>query len=136
MAHQNHLAYKRSLLMGEWALQTLRSDAKLFATVAKVSHIWREKGEAIYKMWIALHGVIAAHEYALRCPSKCIAQRWGSAHASAKFLLKPPRNQTVEVLQAVLLDSGEGKAKRQRVAHNPLDEVGQESYQAWATKFG
>ena len=48
LSHQNHLAWKRNVLVSESSLKFLGSECKYFPSIAKVVNIWRDSGRAIF----------------------------------------------------------------------------------------
>ncbi len=59
---------------------------KYYATLTKLSHIWRDHGPTVFHIWSRLFGLPEAHTHARKLLPRCIAGRWGTVSATEDHL--------------------------------------------------
>ncbi len=98
--HASQLWVRSGLfLVDAWARQYYSEEYrfKYFATLSKISHLWRENAVAIYRLFREEFDACTAVMFGSKIPSRCIAGRWQSCHATEKNILEvgPERLTTV-----------------------------------------
>ena len=120
-------------------MAVMRADLVVHNSVATCCNIWREYGAQIYKAWALEIGAVSAQSHALRAPSKCLTQRWGSSHESQVFLVRPPHGRVMSVLTKVL--EATSNKRRRKIEDKPydvhdLDEDKAQARDEYTPKFG
>ena len=104
--HQGHLAIKAQLETIDWYLVSWNCSWRYFSAIAKICHLWRDNGRAIFQLWVLKHGPVSAMKFARRLPPKPIAGRWGTLSLCEKRTLSAPASVLCDVLGDICRSSG------------------------------
>lgn len=116
--HASQLWVRSGLfLVDAWARQYYSEEYrfKYFATLSKISHLWRENAVAIYRLFREEFDACTAVMFGSKIPSRCIAGRWQSCHATEKNILEvgPERLTTI---QSAVFENQENRCQARRLA--------------------
>lgn len=103
--HQLQIVIKNALLLIDYYLKLIGRSWKYYATVAKLSHLWRNNARSVFTGWNTMHGATSALQYAKALPPKPIAGRWGLITRSEDKLFAAPAAVLYPVLCSVLFDN-------------------------------
>lgn len=85
---------------------------KYFASLAKISHFWRQNVGKFIELWEKIHGFTSdTHQYR-RFPLTVCGGRWGSVDTMEAFLLQRGRKRLVPVLVAMLSSAMKAEPKK------------------------
>ena len=147
--HQFHLIVKDGLEMIDAFLAELSSTckhpclsagfAKYFASIAKITHYWRENASRFVDLWEATHGVHCGGIKYTLYPLKVVAGRWGSVDAAESFLLargcKLLRPVLLKLLSKTMKVDKSAARARQGPALADDDDDEREAYHIRMTKW-
>jgi hypothetical protein len=135
MMHHGQNIYKTGLLATDRWLKGRGIGFKYYSSLAKISHLLRDKATAVFNSAIALFGTKVAMDHTRRIFPSCIAGRWGSCSAVEKRLVSMGREIVVPVLVHVL-----SKASTELVPAiadaTTLDDISVEENTAYRQKIG
>ena len=123
--HQYHLIVKEQLVLVDRFLQSVEQvfkgghPTKYFASIAKISHYWRERVSPFVDTWEKMFGCTADVNYR-RYPLQVVAGRWGSVDSAEEFFLARGKARLKPVLLALL--SSAMKAKKTDKSDKAQDE--------------
>ena len=137
LLHQYQLMVKGELTLLDTLFKSLfKADYQYFGALCKVMIVWREYARDIYDVW-AEDNVLEAHDFARLVPPKCIRGRWGAISRCQEFILRPPAGRLVTILTKAFEAMSKKRTSKKRKTPAPvLDEVGQESTEAFRVKMG
>lgn len=108
LMHQAQLATKSSLtLIDLYLAGSFKKGWKYFATVSKLSHLWRAEARRVFTTWVTCLGTVSAVKHARTLPPKPIPGRWGTITRSEQGLFGAGVQSLAVLEQAVLRDGGE-----------------------------
>eukprot|EP00969_Alexandrium_andersonii_P177000 7826042-Alexandrium_andersonii.AAC.1 len=156
--HACQLIVQSSLRLVDQWLQRSGIAWKLFASLAKLSLVWRDNASDVYKIWLLLWGGLSGNSAAKTKFPRCIAGRWGSIASVTGRLRRTGQEQTTAVIRWLLgdrsgitpqglqssvadplpLDDRYGPADRNNVDSSvvAVDELGLEAQEAYRRKMG
>eukprot|EP00969_Alexandrium_andersonii_P285497 12621939-Alexandrium_andersonii.AAC.1 len=66
LMHQCQKAVEKSLKLADSFLAKMNHSSKYFASMAKVTNLWRENITKIFRAWAECHSAVAAVEFGKR----------------------------------------------------------------------
>ena len=101
LEHQAHLIGLGALKLIDAALKCHGRKWKYFASLAKVSNVWRDTSPAIYREWTYQHGLESSQAHACKLIPKCCAGRWQNVETQEKLLNAAGKEKLTPVFLAV-----------------------------------
>lgn len=132
MFHAGHLVCKSGLALMDLTLKKFDKKYGYFATLAKLTNLWRDKAKAIFQAWANSYGKPSAMNAAVHIPGRCLAGRWGSVSDAEVFLQRANVSMAQVVLRQVLVKRKGGKTGGE---HADIDEVSLEEQAAYSDRI-
>ena len=136
--HISHLITKDHLRLSDGFMENhFKIPYRLFSSLAKLVHVWRDNVALMRKCLEVDHGVEAAVQYGMRLPPRCLAGRWGSIWETVVFLHAEGQGRHIFSRSFIsMIKPGLNQEKERRKDAGGMDKLTLEELQSYRERLG